>query len=55
MIMGDSVLDLTLLSLADIVLELWRVKDWSSYLVIIRLESLITISKFSVLVNEDVG
>ena len=54
-IMGNHVLDTELLSLAGIAQELWRVKDWASDLVALKLASNATISKVTALVSEEGG
>ena len=52
-IMGDHVLDPALLPLAGVAQELWRVKDWASDLVVLRLASVDTVAKVGTLVNEE--
>ena len=54
MIMGNHSLDPALLHLAGVSAELWRVKDWASNLVLLRLASENTVAKVAKLVNEDV-
>ena len=54
-IMGDHVLDPALLPLAGVAQELWRVKDWASDLVVLRLASADTVAKVATLVNEEAG
>lgn len=54
-IMGNHVLDPALLPLAGVAEELWRVKDWASDLVVLRLASAATVAKVATLVNEEAG
>ena len=54
-IMGDHVFDPMLLSLAGVPVELWRVKDWASDLVVLRLASADTVGKLASMYREEVG
>ena len=54
-IMGNHVLDPGLLSLALVAVELWRIKDWASDLVVSRLASAKSVAKVAMLSNEEVG
>lgn len=54
-IMGDHVLDPALLPLGGVAQELWRVKDWASDLVVLRLASVATVAKVATLVDDEAG
>ena len=54
-IMGNHVLDPSLLLLTGFAQELWRVRDWASDLVELRLASTAIVSKVSALASEEAG